>query len=173
MLQTLVRMGETTRAEQGLASPDETSSGERRIALAVLRLAQRDPQAATAALVPVLDGSVTGSHQVWQIAAFLLEASARDALGEGEAAGRCQPRPGRSPRPAPPADEPFRAGDRPRALCVGEHDPDAHAGTCTTSSAPIAAWRSSTGPVLLAFSPSRNGPEPSFNPFCGMKLAPA
>lgn len=25
----------------------------------------------------------------------------------------------------------------------------------------------------LAFSPSRNGPEPSLNPFCGMKPAPA
>jgi LuxR family maltose regulon positive regulatory protein len=34
------------------------------------------------------DGSAPGSHQVWQIAAFLLEASARDALGEREAAGR-------------------------------------------------------------------------------------
>jgi LuxR family maltose regulon positive regulatory protein len=56
--------------------------------MAALRLAQDDPRAATAALAPVLDGSAPGSHQVWQIAAFLLEASARDALGEREAAGR-------------------------------------------------------------------------------------
>jgi LuxR family maltose regulon positive regulatory protein len=39
-------------------------------------------------LTPVLDGSSSGSPQVWQIAAFLLEASARDVLGEREAAGR-------------------------------------------------------------------------------------
>ena len=53
-----------------------------------LRLAQDNPRAATAALAPVLDSSAPGSHQVWLITAFLLEASARDALGEREAAGR-------------------------------------------------------------------------------------
>lgn len=53
-----------------------------------LRLVQDNPRAATAALAPVLDSSAPGSHQVWLIAAFLLEASARDALGEREAAGR-------------------------------------------------------------------------------------
>jgi LuxR family maltose regulon positive regulatory protein len=53
-----------------------------------LRLAQGNPRAATAALAPVLDGSTPGSHQVWLIAALLLDASARDALGEREAAGR-------------------------------------------------------------------------------------
>jgi LuxR family maltose regulon positive regulatory protein len=35
-----------------------------------------------------ISGLAPGSHQVWLIAAFLLEASARDALGEREAAGR-------------------------------------------------------------------------------------
>ena len=53
--------------------------------------------------------------------------------------------PGRGPRPALPADQPVRAGDRPRALRIGEHGPDAHAATCTTSSAPTAAWRPSPG----------------------------
>ena len=58
MLQTLVRMGETERAEQALADWSESAiRGEMRIALAVLRLAQGDPQAATDALAPVLDGS--------------------------------------------------------------------------------------------------------------------
>ena len=33
-------------------------------------------------------GKAPGSHQVWQIAALLLEASAQDALGERKAAGR-------------------------------------------------------------------------------------
>ncbi|MGO9325899.1 MAG: LuxR C-terminal-related transcriptional regulator, partial [Terracidiphilus sp.] len=53
-----------------------------------MRLAQDNPRAATAALAPVLDSPAPGSHQVWLIEAFLLEASARDALGEREAAGR-------------------------------------------------------------------------------------
>jgi len=88
MLQTLVRMGETTRAEQGLASPDETSRGELRIALAVLRLAQRDPDAATAALAPVLDSSAPVTNPGWMTQAFLLEALARDGLGDPVAAGR-------------------------------------------------------------------------------------
>jgi LuxR family maltose regulon positive regulatory protein len=56
--------------------------------VAALRLAQDNPRAAIAALAPVLGSSAPGSHQVWQIAAFLLEPSARDALGEREAAGR-------------------------------------------------------------------------------------
>jgi LuxR family maltose regulon positive regulatory protein len=90
LLDVLVRLGETAQADAVLT---ETAGEERerpgiRTAMAALRLVQDDPRAATAALAPVLDGSVPGSHQVWQIAAFLLEASARDALGEREAAGR-------------------------------------------------------------------------------------
>jgi LuxR family maltose regulon positive regulatory protein len=90
MLQTLVRLGETGRAEAALAKLDasERESGEMRIALAGLRLAQHHPQAATAALAPVLDGSVpVVNPRVWLIRAFLLEAIARDALGDA-AAGR-------------------------------------------------------------------------------------
>jgi hypothetical protein len=194
LLHGLVRLGETAQADAALT---ETAESERerpglRTAAAALRLAQGNPRAATAALAPVLAGSAPGSHQVWLIAAFLLEASARDALGEREAAGRALERgldlaasdgllfpfllhpvpellerharqrtahpapiskiisaPGgrapaapaagppehlpeplsqaEAPRPALPADQPFRAGDRPRALCVGEHGPDAHA----------------------------------------------
>jgi hypothetical protein len=194
LLHVLVRRGETAQTDAALT---ETAEEERerpgvRTAVAALRLAQDNPRAATAALAPVLDSSAPGSHQVWLIAAFLLEASAREALGEGEAAGRALERgldlaesdgllfpfllhpvpellerharqrtahpapiskiisaPGgrapaapaagppehlpeplsqaEAPRPALPADQPFRAGDRPRALCVGEHGPDAHA----------------------------------------------
>jgi LuxR family maltose regulon positive regulatory protein len=40
------------------------------------------------ALAPVLGSPATETHQVWLITAFLLEASARDALGKREAAGR-------------------------------------------------------------------------------------
>ena len=90
LLHVLVRLGETAQADAALTEMAE-SERERpgiRTAVAALRLAQGNPRAATAALAPVLVSSAPGSHQVWMIAAFLLEASARDALGEREAAGR-------------------------------------------------------------------------------------
>jgi LuxR family maltose regulon positive regulatory protein len=61
-----------------------------RAALASLRLAQHDPQAATTALAPIIDGSVSrvGVHPSWMVRALLLEAIARDALGDQAAAGR-------------------------------------------------------------------------------------
>jgi LuxR family maltose regulon positive regulatory protein len=90
LLHVLVRLGETAQADAALT---ETAESERerpgmRTAAAALRLAQGNPRAATAELAPVLDSSAPGSHQVWLIAAFLLEASARDALGDREGAGR-------------------------------------------------------------------------------------
>jgi LuxR family maltose regulon positive regulatory protein len=90
LLHALVRLGQTAQADTALTGIGEEEQ-ERpgiRTAVAALRLSQNGPRAATAAVAPVLDGSAPGSHQVWQIAAFLLEASARDALGEREAAGR-------------------------------------------------------------------------------------
>ena len=90
LLHVLVRLGETAQADAALT---ETAESERerpgiRTAVAALRLAQDNSRAAIAALAPVLDSPAPGSHQVWLIEAFLLEASARDALGEREAAGR-------------------------------------------------------------------------------------
>ena len=90
LLHTLVRLGETGQADAALT---ETAESERerpgiRTAVAALRLTQGNPRAATAALAPVLGSPAPESHQVWQIAAFLLEASARDALGERDAARR-------------------------------------------------------------------------------------
>ena len=63
-LQTLVRLGQTQRAEQILTAMDgtERDTGQMRNAVAVLRLAQDDPKAATAALAPVLNGSVPLVH---------------------------------------------------------------------------------------------------------------
>jgi LuxR family maltose regulon positive regulatory protein len=90
LLHTLVRLGETERAEHmlaGLGGPDR-DRGEMRSAAAVLRLAQHDPHAAAAALAPVLDGSCPVVRPIWLIQAFLLEAIARDALGDPPAAGR-------------------------------------------------------------------------------------
>ncbi len=90
LLHVLVRRGETAQTDAALSETAETERDRpsTRTAVAALRLAQNNPRAATAALAPVFDGSAPGSHQVWLIAAFLLEASARDALGEREAAGR-------------------------------------------------------------------------------------
>ena len=90
MLHTLVRMGQTGRAEQALAElgEDERASAEMRTAEAALRLAADDPQAAADALAPVLDGSVCGIHRVRMVTALLLEARARDALGDQATAGR-------------------------------------------------------------------------------------
>ena len=59
-----------------------------RIAMAALRLAQDDPHAATAALAPVLDGSAPVPRFDLAGSAFMLEAIARDALGDPAAAGR-------------------------------------------------------------------------------------
>ncbi|HEY6496108.1 MAG TPA: LuxR C-terminal-related transcriptional regulator [Trebonia sp.] len=85
-----VQLGETERAEAALTALDEQERGsaQLRVALAALRLAQRDPRAAVTALVPVLDGSVTGTgvQRSWVVEALLLESSARDALGDQDAA---------------------------------------------------------------------------------------
>jgi LuxR family maltose regulon positive regulatory protein len=89
MLQALVLLGETGRVERSLAEldPREREGGEMRNAIALLRLVQHDPPGATAALAPVLDGSVR-VHPVWVVAAALLEAIARDELGDPVAAER-------------------------------------------------------------------------------------
>jgi LuxR family maltose regulon positive regulatory protein len=98
LLHILVRLGETDRVEQTLAELDqqERNSTEMRIAQAHLRLAQHDPQAATIVLAPVLDNSASATTPhvtappaaAWLVQALLLEAIARDALGDPAAAGR-------------------------------------------------------------------------------------
>jgi len=90
LVHTLVRLGEVERAEQALARLGERDRehGEMRIAAAVLRLAQDDQRAAMAALAPVLDGSAPVVWPAWLVEAFLLEAIARDALGDAGAAYR-------------------------------------------------------------------------------------
>src|SRR6266704_5650154 len=89
-LQAMVRLGETERAERAIAElgEQERESGQIRIATAVLRLAQDHPHAAINALAPVLDGSAPVTRSTWLAQAFMLEATARDALGDPAAAGR-------------------------------------------------------------------------------------
>jgi LuxR family transcriptional regulator, maltose regulon positive regulatory protein len=90
LVQALVRIGEIERAEQALAglADQDRDLGQMRISLAALRLEQNDPHAAIAALAPVLDGSAPVPHPARLAQAFLLEAIARDALGDEDAAGR-------------------------------------------------------------------------------------
>jgi LuxR family maltose regulon positive regulatory protein len=87
-LHALVRLGETGRAEQDIAEIGKQGplSGEIRMALAALRIAQDDPHAATVALAPVLSGAVPVAPATWLSLACLLEAVARDALGDPAAA---------------------------------------------------------------------------------------
>ena len=98
LVQTLVRLGETERAEQTLAAlgDQDRDGGAMRTGLAVLRLAQDNPHPAIAALAPVLDGSAPVPWPGWLAQAFLLEAIARDAVGEP---GRRRARPGARARP--------------------------------------------------------------------------
>jgi len=90
LLHTLVRLREVERAEQMVADLGEhdRDHGETRIATAVLRLAQGDPRAAISTLAPVLDGSAPLVWPAWLVEAFLLQAIARDALGDEDAADR-------------------------------------------------------------------------------------
>jgi ATP/maltotriose-dependent transcriptional regulator MalT len=88
-LHALVRLGETGRAEQDVAEISEQgrASGDIRMAIAALRIAQEDPHAATVALAPVLSGAASVPPTTWLAHAYLLEAIARDALGDPAAAG--------------------------------------------------------------------------------------
>jgi LuxR family maltose regulon positive regulatory protein len=89
-LHALVRLGELERTGRVLAGLEEQDRerGEIRTATAALRLAQDDPRAATAALAPVLEGSAPVPRQFWLAHAFMLEAIARDTLGDVATAGR-------------------------------------------------------------------------------------
>jgi len=87
LLLTLVRLGQLEQAEQVLAElgDQDRDRGDIRTAVAALRLAQGNPHAATAALAPVLDDSAPVTNRSLQNQSFLLEAIARDALGDSGA----------------------------------------------------------------------------------------
>ena len=91
LLQTLVTIGELGPAEQALADFDKPEPGAvgARIAKAALRLAQDEPDAATAALAPLLDGcGPVTLTPLWGVQACLLDALAHDALGDAGGAER-------------------------------------------------------------------------------------
>jgi len=90
LLLAMVRLGRAGPAGQfmnGLSDIDR-ERGEIRMAEAALRLAQGDPRAATAALAPVLAGSAPVVWENGRTLAYVLEAVARDALGDAGAADR-------------------------------------------------------------------------------------
>jgi len=84
LLLTLLKMGETEQVERALAALIETpgAAGPMQLPLAALRLAQRNPQAASTALQPLLSGTASVFHRNWLVVALVLEAHARDLLGE-------------------------------------------------------------------------------------------
>ncbi len=87
LLLTLLRLGDTTSAEQSLASTDasQRDTGEISAAAAALRLARGDPHAALQELAPVLDGSARPVTAV-RIGALVVGAIAFDAAGDPAAA---------------------------------------------------------------------------------------
>ena len=92
LLIALLRAGDVAAVERALADlhePDDRDAAEIRVATAALALDEGRPRNAVAALAPIVDPSapeVVG--QRWMIQALLLDATARDALGDADAAGR-------------------------------------------------------------------------------------
>jgi LuxR family maltose regulon positive regulatory protein len=84
VVHALVRLGDTEHAEQVLAglSQHDHEHAEIRIATAALRLAQGDPHAAHAALAPVLDRPDPVYWRIWLALAYILDATASEALGD-------------------------------------------------------------------------------------------
>jgi LuxR family maltose regulon positive regulatory protein len=89
-LRGLIRLGEVDRAEQSFDEMDHDlrATPEMRVVLAELRLAQNDPAGAVAAVAPIVDGALAVPAPIFEILALLLEAIARGALRDSDAASR-------------------------------------------------------------------------------------
>jgi LuxR family transcriptional regulator, maltose regulon positive regulatory protein len=79
--------GARGKGTQRMRSGGERTSGHLRQVFAGPRPAQHEVQATTAAITPLLDGSVPRVHRIWVAAAFLLGVISRDALGDPDAVG--------------------------------------------------------------------------------------
>ncbi len=91
LVRTLVRLAELERAEEVLAEINDAERAlpEMRIATATLRLARDDPEGATSVLAPLVqERALTMRPRVWPVQALLLEAIARDGLGDRDRAQR-------------------------------------------------------------------------------------
>jgi LuxR family transcriptional regulator, maltose regulon positive regulatory protein len=89
-LQTMLRLGQAERVAELIDEMDDDlrEHPQMRKATALLALARDDPEAATTALGPVIDGSVEGVHPARLVEALLIEAIARDALRDAGATSR-------------------------------------------------------------------------------------
>jgi LuxR family maltose regulon positive regulatory protein len=88
-LQARVRMGDVDAARDALAglSSEQRDRAGMRIALAALELEQDCPEGAVEALAPVIDGAAPALYERWaRVDALLLDATARDRLGDRRAA---------------------------------------------------------------------------------------
>jgi LuxR family transcriptional regulator, maltose regulon positive regulatory protein len=88
-LQVRVRMGDTEAARHALSglSTDQRNRAVIRVALAALALEEDNPDQAVEALTPVINGSAPALSERWsRIEALLLDATARDRLGDRRAA---------------------------------------------------------------------------------------
>ena len=88
-LQVRVRMGDTEAARLALSglSTDQRNRAVIRVALAALELEEDNPDQAVEALTPVINGSAPALSERWaRIEALLLDATARDRLGDRHAA---------------------------------------------------------------------------------------
>ncbi len=89
-LQAMLRLGQAERVGQLLDEMDDDlrEHPEMRNTAALLALAQDDPERATVALGPVIDGALEVVHPGRLVEALLIEAIARDALRDAGASGR-------------------------------------------------------------------------------------
>jgi LuxR family maltose regulon positive regulatory protein len=88
-IQVQVRMGDADAAQRALADleHDERDRAGVHIATAALALDQGDPERAVGALSPVIEGAAPALHHRWaRLEALLLQALARDDLGDRRAA---------------------------------------------------------------------------------------
>jgi LuxR family maltose regulon positive regulatory protein len=83
---TQLRLGDVDAARETMAQASDLEWGETRTAAAAVQLASGDPEAAIDVLRPVLEGSVPILRDVYVVQAVLLDALARDALGDARAA---------------------------------------------------------------------------------------
>ena len=165
LVHALIRLGQAERAGQFLAGLGEQDRdrGEVRVAAAALRLAQGDPQGALAALVPVQEHPVAEDYWgFWRGRADMLEALARDTLGDSDAADAALER---------ALDLSERSGDlTPFLLYPAAGLLERHARHRTAHAALVAEIRgllagTRAGPQYGAPSPSR--PEPLLEPLSG------
>jgi LuxR family transcriptional regulator, maltose regulon positive regulatory protein len=169
VVHTWVRLGQTERAEQALAGlgAQDREHADIRVAAAALRLAQHDPRAALAELAPVLDGPAP-VWRIWLAMACVLEATARDALGDRAAADRALERALDTAEPDG-AVTPFLLYPVPDLLDRHARHRTAHAALVAEIRGQLAGTGTGTGPRHGAPPPPRTA-QPLLEPLSGSEV---